>query len=156
LLNVARSSMVLFCIVETPFWGLRQPARARNPEMRRPVILRSPPQTVAHPGCASQDNWDTNPAFSLGLQSRGSISGRLFSISVFLLRLILLTCSGCPRSASAIAPSLKTLKRKRDSAQPQNAKRKRDSAQPQNAKRKRDSAQPQNAKRKRDSAQPQK
>jgi len=34
-------------------------------------------------------------------------------------------------------------KRKRDSAQPQNAKRKRDSAQPQNAKRKRDSAQPQ-------------
>ena len=34
-------------------------------------------------------------------------------------------------------------KRKRDSAQPQDAKRKRDSAQPQDAKRKRDSAQPQ-------------
>jgi thiosulfate reductase cytochrome b subunit len=38
-------------------------------------------------------------------------------------------------------------KRKRDSAQPQDAKRKRDSAQPQDAKRKRDSAQPQDWKR---------
>jgi hypothetical protein len=63
---------------------------------------------------------------------------------------------GWPSDQEDIAKHLLiAAKRKRVSAQPQDAKRKRVSAQPQDAKRKRVSAQPQDAKRKRVSAQPQ-